>query len=575
MLEFLDIQVKNFLSYGNNWTRFEFKKGIHRITGPNGHGKSTIPTDALNFGLFGRPYRKVKLGQLVNTINRKDMAVILRFRKDDKHYRIERGLKPDYFRIYEEINGDDRLIPVSSSKRGYQEILEQDILCLNENLVNQLMIKSLTKNISFMTLSKSDKRAIIENLLDIELFSVISKNIKTKLDNLEFSISATNKDINNINMLIEHELSNLEQLKNIKRKIEDESKQKVDEINKEIATLKETNKKYQIALTKIAQNKIKKRDLIVKINQLKETLRNLRDRLTSRQADIKLATKKLKLFKDSCGDCPKIAQIVNMDDTSKLNNEVKELELKMQAAKTQITTNETSLKKIDEILANEKFVNGGLDKNIKKIAELEKSIVVEVQKEITIDETKLKKHQRNKKQLEKQLNEQAKLRKHFQILKSLFSDEGIKSFIIKKYLPHINKLLNTYLMKFNSDIIFNFDSDFNEVILSKYKENFSYFSFSEGQKKRIDLAVLFAFINFAMFKNKKSNTNLLILDEILSGLDAEGKNRLHELLREYRDSQNKCIITISHDSDIDVDNFDSVYKVEIVKGFSNIEKVEI
>lgn len=566
MIEFQTIKIRNFLSYGNVWTEFDFSKGLHRLTGQNGHGKSTIPTDGLVFALFGRPYRKIRNNQLINTVNRKGLEVELNFRKGEDFYRVERGLKPDYFRIYK----NDDLVPVSSSKRGYQDILEQDILHLNENLVNQIMVKSLTKNISFMTLTKADKRAIIENLLDIELFSTISKNIKIKLDNLEFSIGSIKKDIGNIDLLIDQELSNLEQLQHIKKKIEAESKQKVEEINSEITELNAMNEKYQIAIGKIATNKAKKKALLARINCSKQEIRTYRDQLTSKQADIKLAAKKIKIFKDTCGNCPKIEQMMALDNPEKLASSVTYLEGKIEGLRTAVNADEASLQKIEEILANEKFVLGALEKNNKRIAELEKHAIVEVQKEIKIDETKLKKHQKNKKQYEKDLNDFSKNRKHYQILKSLFSDDGIKSFIIKKYLPHINKLLNTYLRKFNTDIIFNFDVEFNEVVLSKYKEDFSYFSFSEGQKKRIDLAVLFAFINFAMFKNKKSNTNLLVLDEILSGLDSEGKNRLHELLREYRDSQNKCIITISHDSDIDPENIDKLYRVEIIKGFSQI-----
>jgi DNA repair exonuclease SbcCD ATPase subunit len=571
MLEFESIGIKNFLSYGNNWTSFDFKKGIYRLSGLNGHGKSTIPTDAINFALFGRPYRKIKLGQLVNTINRKNLEVYLNFRKGEDTYRIERGLKPDYFRIFK----NDDIVPVSSSKRGYQELLEEDILHFNENLANQIMIKSLTKNISFMTLVKAEKRAIIENLLDIELFSVIGKNIKNKLDVLEFTLSTVKKDIDNLELLIEQELLNLEQLRIIQKKIEDESSRKVEEIHSQIAEMNALNEKYILALTKIATNKERKADLQRKVAATKEQIRATRDKQAELQADINMAQKKIKLFQGTCGDCPKIDAMIKSCDTSDIGAQIERMNDEVVEFRQDIAQKEASISKIDVILANEKFCRSGIETNNRRIEDLEKNLVIEVTKEILVDETKLKKHQKNKKTYEKQYNELANQRKHYQILKSLYSDDGIKAFIIKKYLPHINKLLNTYLRKFNTDIIFNFDQDFNEVVLSKYKEAFSYFSFSEGQKKRIDLAVLFAFINFAMFKNKKSNTNLLILDEILSGLDVEGKNRLHELLKEYRDSQNKCIITISHDSDLDIDNFDHVYKVAIEKGFSKLEKLEL
>ena len=156
-------------------------------------------------------------------------------------------------------------------------------------------------------------------------------------------------------------------------------------------------------------------------------------------------------------------------------------------------------------------------------------------------------------------------------MKALFSDDGIKTLIIKKYLPSINKLLNTYLTKFNANMLFSFDNEFNEVILSKNQENYSYHNFSEGEKKRIDLAVLFAFIKFAMYKNKKSNTNLIIFDEILSGLDVFGVNALFDILKDHKDYQNKCILTINHNTDIENEYFDKTYEIFKEKGFSRIK----
>jgi len=569
LIVFKEIWFKNFLSYGNNLTKFSFNKGIIRLSGENGKGKSAV-LEALNFSLFGKPYRKIKMNLLVNSINKKNLETTLILSKGEDEYRIERGLKPDYCRIYK----NDELIPVASSKRGYQDILEQDILHMNENLFNQITVKSLTKNMSFMTLSKAEKRNVIENILDIELFTIISKNIKSKIDNCDFSLSSTRKDISNTELLIEQEISNLERLKLIKNKIDEESKQKVEEINAEIQTLQSELEKYDIALSKLGKYKKLKTSKSFTINELRTIIKNNRDKQTTIIASIKLIKQKVQLFKDNCGDCPKIKEILKSENVDELISDNKQLESSIEESRVEIQGIEEELRKIEEILANEKFINGNIDRANKRLKELEKSLSVEVAKEINIDESILKKHKKNLKELNELFNKVSNDKKHLQVLKTLYSDDGIKSFVIKKYLPHINRLLNTYLRKFHTDIVFNFDQEFNEVVLTRDKEDFSYFSFSEGQKKRIDLAVLFAFINFAQFKNKKSNTNLLILDEILTGLDATGANALYDVLKEYRDQQNKSIVTIFHSDSVDIDNFNEIYEVKIERGFSKIEQIE-
>jgi len=392
--------------------------------------------DALNFCLFGKPYRKIKIGQLVNSVNKKGLEVSLTFSKGDDEYRIERGLKPDYCRIYK----NDDLIPVSSTKRGYQEILEMDILHFNENLFNQIVVKSLTKNISFMTLSKFEKRNVIENILDIELFSIILKNIKSKIDTCEFSLSSYRKDISNTEMLIEQEISNIEKLKQIKYKIDEESKQKVDEINSELELLYEDVKKYELALSKLGKYKKLKTSKTFKINDFKKDIKNNRDKQTHIIASIKLVKQKVQMFKDNCGDCPKIKNILVTENIDELIQENKDLELHIEELRNEVQVIEDELRKIDEILANEKFINGNLDRSLNKIKDLEKSLYVEVAKEIIIDETILIKHKDYIKELNQLFNKVSNEKKHLQVLKTLFSDDNIKAFIIKKYL---NNVFNT------------------------------------------------------------------------------------------------------------------------------------
>lgn len=569
MIDLIDVQWKNFLSYGNNFTTFEFQPGVTRLLGENGKGKSVL-IEVIYYALFGKPYRKINLKQIVNSKNKKDLYVILRFRKGEDSFRIERGSKPEIFKIFK----NDELVPVSSSKRGYQQILEEDITHINENLFNQIGIKSLTKNMSFMALSKAEKRNVIENIFDIELFTSISRLIKSKVDLIDMNISSLKKDIENTDLLIEHEIINLDNLRKIQQKIEEESKVKLDELESEIKKINEENKKYNVALGKIESAKQLRSKTRVQIASSKDVIKFKRDEQVGIQANIKAAANKIRMFETTCSGCSKIKELLKAENIDEQQEKYKQLEVDLKTEREKIATLEQTIEKCDAILANEKFIVGNIERNNRRIIDIENSMNIEVSREINVDETKLKDHKVKLVDLKKLYNEFGLQKKHYQVLKSLYADDGIKAFIIKKYLPTINQLLNSYLNKFNAGIIFNFDSEFNEVVLSKDKEDFTYFSFSEGQKKRIDMAVLFAFINFSMFKNKKSNINLLIFDEILGGLDGPGRAGLHEVLKEFKQQHNKSIITISHDTDIDPDNFDRMYNVEMVKGFSQIKLLE-
>lgn len=566
MIYFDVITWKNLLSYGNNTTTFTFKEGIFNISALNGSGKSTL-IEAFYFALFGKPYRKIKLGQLINTKNKKGLEVTLTFKKQDDVYRIERGLKPDYFKIYK----NDEIVPVSSSKRGYQQILEEDILgSYNENLCNQVTIKSLTKNISFMTLAKADKRSVIENLFDIELFTSINKNVKKKVDELEGLLVSTKKDIDNTSLLIEQELANIENLRNIQKKLKEESETMIQNYTNEISEIKKSEPKYIKALELIEKNKIKKKEKMDVFTKLNEQKTSLIVKKAESESIVDSHKSRMELLKDTCGECPKIEQLMQADDIQKHHSVIANSEQQISDIKKGINDVQLEIKKIDEILSNERFVNTTIEQNKQRKFKLLDQIKIIKEKVITVDESKLNSYNVKIKEYKNKYNELSNEKKHMQVLRSLFSDDGIKPLIINKYLPTINKLLNTYLMKFNANMIFNFDKDFEEVILSRHQESYSYFSFSEGEKKRIDLSVLFAFIKFAMSRNKKSNTNILFFDEVLSGLDLAGSNALFEVLKEHKDFQNKCIITINHNADIDDNYFDGTYTVVKEKGFSKI-----
>jgi DNA repair exonuclease SbcCD ATPase subunit len=570
MIEFKELKYKNILSYGNNYTTITFEEGITRYSGKNGDGKSTL-IEALNFVLFGSPYRKIKKGQLVNSKNKKGMEVHLTFQKQDDEYLVIRGIKPDIFKIYR----NAVLVPVSSSVRGYQEILSEDILQFDENIFNQVTVKSLTKNMSFMSLVKGEKRKIIENMLDIEIFSIMGKNIKTRVDACEVNLKTFKKDVENNQLLIDQERENLEKLINLKRKMEEEANRNIQIYQDEINELKATNQKYNKGLDIIARKKSQKVGVQKEIAAFKQTIKDRDQLIAKHEATVNLHDKKIEFLSKTCGECPKIKELMVAEDISTTTKAITHLKKLSVESSTLLTEQEAELTKIDNILGNERFLTESITKNKARISTLEQVINKSKESIIEVDESKLKGYIATKKGLVVKYNEEHKKKTHLVLLRSLYSDDGIKTFIIKKYLPTINKLLNTYLAKFQTDIIFNFDEEFNEVVLTKYKEDFTYESFSQGQKKRIDLAIMFAFIKFAQLKNKKSDTNLLVMDEVLTSLDVQGTESVMEVLSDYKNKANKSIITINHLTDIDPEFFDFSFEVVIEKGYSKVNKIQL
>lgn len=568
MIIFQELRFKNFLSYGNNWTSFKFKKGIIDISGKNGDGKSCI-NDCFYYVLFGIPFRNINIKQLINSKNKKGLEVILTFKKQEDEFRIERGLKPDYFKIYK----NDVIVPVSSSKRGYQEILEEDIFQFDRNIVDQVTVKSMTKNTAFMTLKKAEKRKVIENILDIEVFSIMGKSLKLKIDKKEEELREVNKDNEHTDLLICQEKENLEKLSNLSRKIEAEVNQNIQVYKDEITELKISGLKYKKGLEIIEKKKLEYKELSDSLNITKESIHTRTQAITKFDTMIALNEKKVKFLNNTCGDCPKINVLVNDTDVLDANTNLASEKLKRTFEENIQKTTEEKINKVSEILANEKLVLDLLSKAKSRIKELQSIIDKPLESVIKLDQSKFKEYKTKKSDLECRYNDLHKSKIHLVLLRSLCSDDGIKTLIIKKYLPTINKLLNTYLTKFQADIVFEFDEEFNEVIKTRYKEMYSYESFSQGQKKRIDLAVMFAFIKFSQMKNKSSDTNILILDEVLTSLDSEGTELVFDVLKDYKEKHNKCIIIIKQLTELNHIEFDHKYMVSLDKGFSKIEEV--
>lgn len=569
MLEFKTLTWSNFLSYGNKPTTYDFRKGVTRIAGENGTGKSTI-VDALWFALFGKTYRKIKLGQLMNSINKKGMEVILEFTNNGTEYRIERGMHPHFFRIYE--NGE--IVPQASRNKTYQEALEQEIMHFGENTADQTLIKSLTKNISFLTLPKWHKRVVVEAIFDIEIFSTMNRMAKTKYDETEAKLNNIRKDIDSNKKLYDAELLNLNNLRRLKEKLEEDARRQTEMSEGKIAELRADIEKYNKGLTMIAGYKQKHADLQKNRAQLKSDIKVLDDRRTSNLSKLTLIKNKYKIFAETCPGCAKLAEIANTDEADKYTALVTQCESEVSIKKAEIAELDKQIRKLEELIYNENFLKSNITKHQKLIDEMLQVAASAASESVIIDETKLTEYKTAKEDLEVMFNVESKKKKVLSVTRMLLGDEGIKTFIIKRHLPSINKLLNTYLQKFGADILFYFDSEFNEVIGTRYKEDFNYYSFSEGQKRRIDLAVLFAFTEFCKIKNRKANTNLMILDEITAGCDAAAENALYDILREVVNREGKEIITVSHSLAIDPEKVDRLYQTTMDKGFSKLTRVE-
>jgi len=577
MIEFEKIEFRNFLSYGNTPTTWEFAPGvITRIAGENGAGKSSCVVDVLYFGLFGKTYRKQKMEQIVNWVNRKNLEVTVWFTIKSDKYRIERGLKPSFLRVYKEEQGDYELIPVMSSSRDYQKIIEEDILQMNESVFNQTVIKSMTKNLSFMNLSKREKRDVVESILGIEVFTHMNYLTKHKLYDLKSEIEVMIEKITANKSLIFAEQNNLESLKLIREKVKVESANRVADLNKSIEEAEEKYKDFFQASKKLKKYLVKEKDLKSEIKKINDLLNLQKKAKKELETDILFSDRKIKMFEETCPGCPKIKEMKHDDSLVKKKAQIRVLDLEIDSYKDQQEELKNSLNKTQKLLVNETFVNNSLNSLKNEIIKLRADIdkTKEAKELILIDETNLKKLLKQRATLDRKYDKLNKAKRHLIIMKSLLSDDGIKTFIIKRYLPHINKLLNTYLQKFNTNILFYFDAEFNDVIGSRYKEGSSYNCFSEGQKRRIDLSVLFTFIDFSQMKNRKSNTNLLVLDEITTGVDLFGENILFDILKDISVKENKEIITISHSGNIDPEKIDRLFEVSTVNGFSEIELIE-
>ena len=557
---------KNFLSTGNQFTEIQLdRNNTTLIIGENGAGKSTV-LDALCFGLFGKPFRNINKGQLLNTVNASGALVEVDFKIGTKSFKVIRGIKPNVFEIY--ING--KMYNQDANARDYQKYLEQQILKLNYRSFTQVVILGSSTFIPFMQLKARHRREVVEEILDIQIFSLMNMLLKQKLKTIQehqrdatYNIDLTAEKITLQNKYIEDVKKNKGKLITEKTSLLSSNEEEIHTRQKKVEELKQVNEDLGFDTTHL-------NDTTEKVQKLKGIDATLKEKRSS--------TKKyIDFFKEN-DDCPVCEQHIdetfkdNMIATKqtehdKFDNGIQELseELKKQedllAAINsyigKIRENDAEIGKISySIKEMEKF-------NITLQSEIEQLQSGEISKE---DMEKLKKLKKSLKSFEKQQLGLREEQSYAEAARSMLQDTGIKTKIIKQYLPVMNKLINTYLTAMEFYVNFTLNENFEETIKSRYRDDFTYASFSEGEKMRIDLALLFTWRAVAKMKNS-TNTNLLILDEIFdSSLDSTGTDEFLKILNTL-DGEN--VFVISHKQDVLVDKFRSTIRFEKVKNFSH------
>jgi DNA repair exonuclease SbcCD ATPase subunit len=569
MIKFKKIRWKNFLSTGGQFTEVDFTKSSSTlIVGENGAGKSTI-LDAICFVLFNKPFRNINKPQLMNTINNKLLVVEVEFSIGNKDYRIVRGMKPGIFEIY----CNDVLLNQDAAARDYQKYLEESILKLNYKSFTQIVILGSASFTPFMQLALGSRREIIEDILDIQIFTVMNAVLKDKTTDIKARITEIENDIalgKNKVKLHQQYIATLESDK--QKKVEDVQK-RILESNAEISQLnagmlveqeKETSCKSSIS---DADEKRNKR------TEMGALLRKLSERITNQETSIQ--------FYHDHDVCPTCSQ--DLDEHLKGSaielhtHKREEVQSAIEALTLQLEGVETRLNEIDAIEKKISEYTSNIIRYQSKII-ASQTYIQKLQADLAVnnnDTANIEDETRKLKNLAKEVvtlaGEKSKLSedKHYlDIAGILLKDTGIKTKIIRQYLPAINKLVNKYLAAMDFFVHFELDESFNEVIKSRHRDEFSYASFSEGEKQRIDLALLFTWRTIAKMKNSAS-TNLLLLDEVFdSSLDTNGTDYVMNLLNTIGEDTN--VFVISHKGDQLLDKFKSVIKFQKYQNFSRI-----
>ena len=570
MIYFEKLRFKNFLSTGNNFTEIDFEKSpTTLVVGQNGAGKSTM-LDALSFGLFGKAHRKISKPQLVNSINQKGLHVEVEFRIGSQKYKVVRGIKPNVFEVW--VNGN--LMNQNSHAREYQTMLENNIVKLNHKSFHQIVVLGSSSFVPFMQLTSLARREVIEDLLDINMFSKMNMLLKERMSVLKDKIRQNEHQLDMVNTKINAQKKYLRDLSSITAQ---QKKEKLDQIKSLQEDIRSLNTKNEELTNEITEKSPSVNEGATKVS---EDITKLDKYMATFKAQSKDVVKQAKFFEenDTCPTCEQeidsVTKDIHLDRCKTKAGTIKTaLELGEQQKQSLLAKQEELQTQMDSIREWQSKVNA----NNQEIGSINRTIdglnsdlsrIDNETGDLSEANNELESLRGDKETLQDEKYKLAEQASYDRVKAELLKDTGIKTKIIKQYLPVINKLTNEYLQILDFFVHFNLDESFNETIRSRHRDAFSYDSFSEGEKQRIDLSLLFTWRQIAKMKNSVA-TNLLILDETFdSSLDEEGIENLMKIISAVAEDTN--VFIISHKSELEDAAFQR--KIEFVKS-KNFSKI--
>lgn len=569
MIHFKKIRWKNFLSTGNAFTEVQLDRTKSTlIIGDNGAGKSTI-LDALTFVLFGKPFRAVNKSQLVNSVNQNGTEVEVEFSIGSKQYLVKRGIKKNFFEIYQ----DGKMLNQDASVRDYQEYLEKTILKLNYKSFTQIVILGSSSFVPFMQLKASDRRTIIEDLLDIEIFSVMNQLLKQR-------VAQNKEDMGTVDIALGLAKGEKENVEYLIEKLKQNKTSQIEANKRDIQKHEKAITDYRESIDKILDKNKELNDSIADEKGVRKEVAKLHDYQKGIEKGILKCEEDIEFYEktETCDTCK---QQISEDHRE---NMIEEFHGKMHELSGGLMQLGKKLKVQEDRIAEIEKISEEYDRNLKEQMNMNSHISA-CEQYIKKVSTQIKDISNMEDDIEKQKSELEEVKKDiliyteekeelsqkkylYEIAGSLLKDGGIKAKIIKQYLPIINKYINVHLGKMDFYVSFELDEGFNETIKSRHRDEFTYDSFSEGEKMRIDLALLFTWRAIAKLKNSV-NTNLLILDEVFdSSLDTAGTDEFLKILYDLTGNVNTFVI--SHKGEVLYDKFDKTIKFEKHQNFSRI-----
>lgn len=588
-LNFTDLTLKNVLSIGSQPVKVEYKKGLHAITGQvigqstsNGSGKSTLGVDGLTFALYGKTVRKLKKQQIVNAVNECDCSAIVRFTVNGHPWRIERGIKPDFLHLIDEKNEDKN--DEKSSKKSTQEDINALIGISYDSFIN-LITLNINYSKTFFRMEKAEKREFLEHIMNLSIYGRMFEKAKKKYLDLKNDTKILEADIQTKIKSYKDKVETYKKIETLKASFETTKQQKISSLQSQLEILEKDISDLKSTITEDEQikNKSKYQETKYKLIEIQS---NIKNKISSTQSDIRQKESRIQSITRNpvCKECgtPTTSEHIQTH-ISELQTEINDLKSNLPKYESKLVECNDKLKQINErlqkIITIEESVRQtslSLQKKETQYQNILQSLEDTKKSEFTatnvITRDALISDKKEIEQLKSTYNETRKKFLMCEAMKDILGDKGIKNFTIRKILPHLNQKMNKHLATMKALYTIKFDGELNEILKSRNRDEMTYENFSAGEQKRIDIAWLFTILDISRMRNS-IDCNILIMDEILdSSMCANGINQLMEYLKEdfRKDYQNMCTYIITHKSEINFDDFDSIITVKKENGFTKI-----